>query len=182
MAAIKWQRTCIAVELKVRPRMTLRRNSSIIMDETANNLRRLFQVVNKQSKHEALESGLTGPQLWALKALSEETAHSVTVSMLADQMYVNTSTVVRILDVLEEKSFVQRVRSLHDRRLVHVSLTPNGRSIINRAPDVGQNMLMKGLKMLSENKLNNIANGLSQLVNILDSEDFPRQHIPVPKY
>lgn len=155
--------------------MTTRRDSSVIMDETVNNLRRLFQVVNKQSKNEMLDSGLTGPQLWALKSLSDEPPNSVMVSTLAGKMCLNSSTVVRILDVLEAKAFVQRVRSTHDRRIVYIRVTTKGRLIINQSPEVAQSMLLKGLKMLSENKLNNLANVLSQLVNNLNSEDFPQQ-------
>lgn len=162
--------------------MTTRKNSSIIMDETVNNLRRLFQVVNRQSKNEVFEAGLTGPQLWALKSLSDETANLITVSKLADRMCLNSSTVVRILDALEAKSFIQRVRSTHDRRIVFVNITVKGTQIINQNPNIAQNILMKGLEILSENKLHNLASGLSQLVSILDSENFPRQHIPGPKH
>lgn len=158
--------------------MTIRKNSSIIMDETVNNLRRLFQVVNRQSKNEVFETGLTGPQLWALKTLSDEPENSITVSTLAEKMCLNSSTVVRILDVLEAKTFAQRVRSTHDRRIVYVGVTTKGRLIINQSSNVAQTMLINGLHKLSENKLNNLANGLSQLVNILNSEHFPHQQKP----
>lgn len=161
--------------------MTARRNNSVIVEETVNNLRRLFQVVNKQSKNVVLESGLTGPQLWAIKVLSDEAGNSITVSALARRMYLNSSTVVRILDCLEAKGLVQRVRSINDRRIVYVSLTDQGNVIIDQSPEVAHNLLIKGLKTLSENKLHTIAIGLSQLVNILDSQDIPQHYIPVPK-
>lgn len=157
--------------------MATRRNNSVIMEETINNLRRLFQVVNKQSKNVVFETGLSGPQLWAIKVLSDETGNSITVSKLARRMYLNSSTVVRILDGLEAKGLVQRVRSNSDRRIVYISLTDQGSVIINQSPDVAHNLLIKGLKTLSENKLHTIASGLSQLVNILDSLNIPPQHI-----
>jgi len=154
--------------------MAVRRNNSVIAEETVNNLRRLFQVVNKQSKNEAAETGLTGPQLWAIKVLSGEAGDLITVSKLAQRMCLNSSTVVRILDGLEEKGLVERVRSTNDRRKVHVTLTSAGSLIVNQSPNVAHNLLIKSLNMLSENKLYNIANGLSQLVNIMDSENiFP---------
>ena len=154
--------------------MTSRRYVSDIAEETVINLRRLFQVVNKQSKSVAFETGLTGPQLWALKVLSDEMENSITVSELARRMFVDSSTVVRILDGLEAKGFVQRTRSMNDRRIVHVSLTDQGSAIINQSPDVAQNLLMKGLRTLSENKLYSIASGLSQLVSILESQGIPQ--------
>jgi len=152
--------------------MAQKRNKSVIAEETVNNLRRLFQVVNKQSKHVVLENGLTGPQLWAIKVLFDEVDVSMTVSRLASLMFLDASTVVRILNGLEEKSFVQRVRSTYDRRVVYVSLTEKGNSIMNESPNVAHNLLMNGLKTLSDNKLNTIALGLSQLVNILDAQDL----------
>jgi len=162
--------------------MNQRRNSSVLVEETVNNLRRLFQVVNKQSKSVVFETGLTGPQLWAIKVLSDEAANSTTVSKLADLMYLNSSTVVRILDVLEAKTLVQRIRSTNDRRIVYVRLTDRGAAIIDRTPNVAHNLLIKGLNTLSENKLNTIAIGLSQLVNILDSQNITPQHMHAPKH
>lgn len=127
------------------------------------------------------ETGLTGPQLWAIKVLVDEVGNSTTVSRLAELMYLNSSTVVRILDVLEAKTLVQRTRSTSDRRIVYVSLTDRGSAVIDRTPDVAHNLLLKGLKTLSENRLNIIALGLSQLVNILDSQNISPQHVHVAK-
>lgn len=150
--------------------MAQKRNKTVIVEETVNNLRRLFQVINKQSKSFDLENGLTGPQLWAVKVLFDESDAAMTVSRLAALMFLDASTVVRILNSLEEKSLVQRVRSTYDRRVVYVSLTEKGGQIMNQTPNVAHNLLMNGLKTLSENKLHTIALGLSQLVNILDSQ------------
>lgn len=156
--------------------MPHRKNSSVVAEETVNNLRRLFQVVNKQSKNVVQETGLSGPQLWAIKVLSDEAGSSITVSRLAELMYLNSSTVVRILDVLEEKKLIQRIRSTSDRRIVYVSLTDRGGAIIDRDPNVAHNLLLKGLKTLSENRLNVISTGLSQLVSILDSQNVSPRH------
>lgn len=161
--------------------MAVRRNNSVIVEEAVNNLRRLFQIVNKRSKNEAVETGLTGPQLWAIKVLSNNGGNLMTVSKLAEGMCLNSSTVVRILDVLEAKNFVKRVRSSNDRRTVCISLTNEGRLIVSQSPNVVNNLLIKSLNMLSENKLHTIANGLSQLVNILDLEIVSLQHIHAPK-
>jgi DNA-binding MarR family transcriptional regulator len=158
--------------------MTVRRINSVVAEEAVNNLRRLFQVVNKQSKNEASESGLSGPQLWAIKVLSDEVGNSITVSKLAQRMCLNSSTVVRILDSLEAKDLVKRERSVNDRRMVHISLTNEGRQIVNQSPFIADNLLIKSLNMLSENKLHIIASGLAQLVNILESENIsPALHL-----
>lgn len=149
--------------------MPHKKDNAIIVDETVNNLRRLFQVVNEQSKQAVHDSGLSGSQLWALKVLHEETGKLVTVSGLARRMCLNSSTVVRLLDGLEQKAFVQRERSISDRRIVHVSMTEKGAELVRQAPEVAQTILGRGLSSLSDHKLYNISIGLAQLVNILDS-------------
>jgi len=160
--------------------MNPRKNNSLIVEETVNNLRRLVQVMNKQSKNVAFETGLTGPQLWAIKVLADEPGNSIMVSRLASRMFLNSSTVVRILDGLEAKGLVQRVRSINDRRIVYISLTVQGSAILNKTPDLAHNLIIKSLKSLSENKLNNISTSLSQLVNILQSENISEQ-FPTPE-
>ena len=39
--------------------------------EIIDDIRRVFQVVNEQSKKAKRETGLTGPQLWAIKMIGE---------------------------------------------------------------------------------------------------------------
>ena len=43
-----------------------------MISEIINNLRRVFQVVNEQSKKVERQTGLTGPQLWAIKTIAQE--------------------------------------------------------------------------------------------------------------
>ena len=145
------------------------RNSLQVAEETVNNLKRLFQAVNKQSRNVVCDAGLTGSQVWAIQVLAGEPENIMTVSALARRMHVNASTVVRTLDGLEVKGIVQRVRSLNDRRIVHVSLTEQGREIIRNSPDVAHNLLVSSLRKLSENKLYAIASGLTQVLAAIEA-------------
>jgi len=112
------------------------------------NLRRIFQAINEYSKAAERSTGLTGPQLWALKLMAEEPV--MRVSGLAEKMYLRPPTVVGILDRLEKKGLVVRTHSTKDRRVVEVSLTELGESLLAKAPEVVQTVLMKGLKELSD--------------------------------
>lgn len=145
------------------------RSSLLVAEETVNNLKRLFQVVNRQSRNAVCDLGLTGSQLWAIQVLFDEPENTMTVSSLARRMHVNASTVVRTLDGLEVKGIVQRIRSLNDRRIVHVSLTEQGMTIVRNAPDTAHNLLVSSLRTLSENKLYTIASGLTQLLSIVET-------------
>jgi MarR family transcriptional regulator, organic hydroperoxide resistance regulator len=144
-----------------------------VIAEVVDNLRRVFQVVHGHSKRAERESGLTGPQLWAIKVLAESTP--IRVSELARRMYLHPSTVVGILDRLVARGLVARERSREDRRVVSVALTPVGREMVARAPVVAQGLLLSGLEALPPRDLKAIAEGLRLLVDILGAQELPPQ-------
>jgi DNA-binding MarR family transcriptional regulator len=146
------------------------RNPEIVA-ETIDNLRRVFQVVNEHSKRAERETGLTGPQLWAIKTIAQEAP--IMVSEIARQMYLHPATVVGILDRLEARGLVARVRSTEDRRIVRVELTKQGESLVKKAPEVAQGLLVAGLEKIATKELKYIAQGLERMVEILGAQGIP---------
>src|SRR3972149_4641957 len=98
------------------------------------NIRRVIQVVQGYSNRAQRVGGLTGPQLWAIRVLSESAP--IRVSDLARQMYLHPSTVVGILDRPESKGLAVRIRSKQDHRVVEGKLTGKGKGIAGRPPPV----------------------------------------------
>lgn len=148
--------------------------------EIIDNLRRLFQVVNEYSKKAERETGLTGPQLWAIKVIAEHAP--IKVSELARRMYLHPATVVGILDRLETRGLVSRTRSKEDRRVVEVGLTDLGNSLVNQAPEVAQGLLVQGLEHMPPDELLLIGGGLEKLVNILGAQEIPPKLILSPGF
>ncbi len=148
-------------------------NKAEVIAVIINNLRRVFQVVNEQSKKIEFTTGLTGPQLWAVKVIAE--SGPIRISDLAGKMFVHPATVVGIIDRLEDHGMVARVRSREDRRVVEVDLTDSGRELVSKAPQVAQGLLVSGLEDLSGKNLESIASGLNQLVKILGAQKLPPQ-------
>lgn len=144
-----------------------------LIREVMDNLRRVFQVINDHSKQAKSITGLTGPQLWALKVLAEHPPLRVTD--LAARMYLHPSTVVGILHRLEVRSLVERRRLDSDRRVVHVGLTSAGQSLVQRVPAVAQSALLAGLESLSASELQAVARGLRLQVAILNAQDLTPQ-------
>jgi DNA-binding MarR family transcriptional regulator len=144
-----------------------------IISEIMDNIRRVFQVVNDKSKKAERETGITGPQLWAIKLIGD--LSPVRVSDLAARMYLNPSTVVGILDRLASRGLVQRNRSDDDRRVVKVQLTSVGKELLVRAPEVASGLLVNGLETLTSKELYNIEAGLDKLVSILGAQKLPPQ-------
>lgn len=142
--------------------------------EIIDNLRRIFQIINEYSKTAERSTGLTGPQLWVLKILANATPQRV--SELARHMYLRPATVVGILDRLEGKGLVNRIRSREDRRAVDLYLTETGQQLAARAPEVAQSLLVNGLDKLSDEQFSFVEDGMKQMVRILEAEHI----IPQP--
>lgn len=147
--------------------------------EIIDNLRRVFHVVNEQSKKAEHATGLTGPQLWAIKTIAQEAP--IMVSEIARRMYLHPATVVGILDRLEKQGLVIRIRSTEDRRVVRVELTRQGRALVKKAPEVAQGLLVAGLEKLNTNKLVNINEGLDQMAGILGAQNIPPRLLLSPE-
>jgi DNA-binding MarR family transcriptional regulator len=145
-------------------------DKSAAVAEIIDNIRRVFQVVHERSKRAEQRTGLTGPQLWAIKTIAQESP--ISVSEIARRMYLHPATVVGILDRLEKRQLVSRVRSIEDRRVVRVELTASGEALVRTSPEVAQGILISGLESLPPPRLRTIAGALDQLVDILGAQDL----------
>jgi len=140
------------------------------VESIINNIRRIFQAFNDYSKKANMEAGLTGPQLWAIKMISENAP--LRVSDLAALMFVRPGTVVGILDRLEKKGLVVRTRSETDRRAVLIELSVRGKALVEDAPGVIQGDLVRGLEAISGDELRAIDASMDKLVRILGAHQL----------
>jgi MarR family transcriptional regulator, organic hydroperoxide resistance regulator len=147
------------------------KNIDKIIADTVDNLRRVFQVINEHSKKAERDTGLTGPQLWAIKIIAESSP--LRVSDLAQRMYLHAATVIGILDRLEAHGLVTRIRSKVDRRAVMVALSQKGKILVKNAPEVAQGLIVRGLEQLPQKMLKDISEGLQKVVEILGAQTLP---------
>lgn len=145
--------------------------------ETIDNLRRVFQAINEYSKSAERSTGLTGPQLWALKILANESP--MRVSDLARQMCLRPPTVVGIIDRLEVKGLIFRNLSKEDRRAVNLELSEVGRNLSANAPEVVQDVLVRGLEDLTEEQYQSVAEGMKLMVLLLGAEQIVPQPLRI---
>lgn len=143
------------------------------------NIRRIFQVVNEQSKRAEKDTGITGPQLWAIKTVAEFAP--IKGVDLARRMHLHPTTIVGILDRLEARGLVIKTRSTVDRRVVEVALTESGKALASSSPEVAQGLLVKGLETMSSDKLIRILDGLDELVGILGAKEVEPRLIRSPE-
>ena len=130
-------------------------------------LRRIIRAVDIHSHKLSTQHKITGPQLACLMVVEEE--GPLTSSKLAKKVYLSPSTLVGIIDRLEEKRLVERNRSSVDRRQVHISITPQGKQLIVDAPSLLQDTLANALVELPEIEQVSITMALEKLVDLMEA-------------
>ena len=149
--------------------MSPRINRDDEISETVQSLRRIVKTLEDYSQQVSGEFGITGPQLWALKTISD---HDVLpLGQLSKKMYLHPSTVTGVVDRLESKGYVARGRDATDRRIVTVSLTAAGRALVRKAPSPVQGKMIYGLRKLKRDELHVIHESLRKLVEIVEAEN-----------
>lgn len=132
-------------------------------------LRRIIRAVDIYSRKINKSTGLTTPQLICLDAIANSKA--MTLSQLAKQVDLGTSTVNGIIDRLEIKDLVTRERSKQDRRKVFLLITAKGKEIFKEAPSLLQDKLSLSLKKLSELEQIAITQSLEKVVELMNAEE-----------
>jgi DNA-binding MarR family transcriptional regulator len=125
-------------------------------------LRRLMRLLDIQSRRLAAEKHVTSAQLFAMKMLDIDEVDTATE--VARRVHLSPSTVVGILDRLEEKGLVERRRDHADRRVVRISLTADGSKLIRETPHPVQDLLAERHGGMSAEEERRIADALEALV------------------
>lgn len=131
-------------------------------------LRRIIRAVDLHSRKLSMRHHITGPQLACLLILGEH--GPLTASSLARRVYLSPSTIVGILDRLEEKSLVTRKRDSVDRRVVNVAITSTGRKLVDSAPSPLQETMARALQDLPEIEQVSIIMSLEKIVSLMEAE------------
>lgn len=108
-------------------------------------MRRILHTFSMAVEHELEPSGLTNAQWVPLLKLS--TGCASTVAELARECQLDAGGMTRLLDRLETKGLVRRLRSSEDRRVVNLELTEQGREAAKHIPAIlcgVQNAHMRG--------------------------------------
>ncbi len=139
------------------------------VSETMQSLRRIIKSLQDYSQTVSSHFGITGPQLWVLKTVHQ--SGSLSLGDLSRRMFINPSTITGVVDRLEKKEYVLRVRNEKDRRVVKVQLTPKGERLARRTPNPIQGKMIYGLKKLKKDELSSIYKSVEKLVEIMEARD-----------
>jgi len=137
-------------------------------DEVLVALRRVIRATDLHSKRLSKSAGLTAPQLLIMRTIRD--LGQVTIGTIADKVSLSQATVTTILDRLELRKLVYRVRSTQDKRKVHAHLTEAGGEILARAPNPLQEDFIKKYQALAEWEQTMILASLQRVANMMDAD------------
>ena len=140
------------------------------MNDIIYSIRRLIQAGELYTKELNKIYNISAAQLNCLLTLHE--TGPLSPSRIAKRILVNSSTVTGIIDRLEYKGLVRRLRVSQDRRVITIELTKTGKLLAENAPPPIQQKLIDGLNKLSGKEIDQVAKTLIHLTSMLDVQDL----------
>ena len=140
------------------------------ISEVVNSMRLLQGVGQSQSREFVRKYRITGQQLGILRIVV--LSPRISLGELSERMYLHLSTVSGIVDRLEKRGYITRERSDEDRRVVHLSVTADGRRVIRRTPLAGMGLLIHTIDELPAEQLRDILKSLRLLLKVMKIDGY----------
>jgi DNA-binding MarR family transcriptional regulator len=126
-------------------------------------IKRVRMALSSSIDREMASSDISHDQ-WSVLILMSS-GRGDTAAELSREAGVDTGSMTRMIDRLEAKGLVIRTRSADDRRVVRLALTPAGRSLCDRMPDVMVRVLNRHLAGFSGAELEQLKNFLRRMLS-----------------
>ncbi len=143
-------------------------------------LRQIVQEMSRHSKHLQERYHITLPQLICLKEVANH--GPIAIGALSKIVFINNSTVTGIIDRLERRKLVQRVRISKDRRQVHIETTEAGLKFVKDAPTPIHHRFIDKLENMKTEDVSMILWGLELLVDMLGQPQKTGKYSIPPKH
>jgi len=139
-------------------------------EEVLLSIRQIIRAIDLHSKKLSKESGLTGPQLILMRSIRE--LGEVTIRSLANHTNMSQATATTILDRLERNGYVQRQRSVTDKRKVHAHLTEAGSTILEQSPLPLQENFINQFQQLEEWEQSLLLSSVQRISSMMNAENY----------
>lgn len=136
-------------------------HDAALVSELEKDLRYISSIVKQKGRELLTDYSITPPQFVALQWLFEE--GDMTIGDLSNRMYLACSTTTDLIDRMEKKNLVKRVRDPKDRRVVRIHLLKIGEEMIDEVIKKRQDYLQDVLFDFSADEVINLKESLSKL-------------------
>jgi DNA-binding MarR family transcriptional regulator/GNAT superfamily N-acetyltransferase len=141
-----------------------------ILDDVLVALRRIVRSIDLHSKKLVQSHSLTIPQVVLLREIQRK--GRLSLGDLAKSASLSNATVTGIIDRLEAKNLVKRVRSETDRRQVFVEIMPEGAKMLTSMPPLLQENFVRELKKLEKWEQAQILSSLARVASLMNAEEI----------
>ena len=135
-----------------------------LINEIVTSIRKLRRSVYHASK----QFGLTETQSDVLRALLVYGAMSS--AELSRTLYVTPANITGVIDRLENKGLVERIRQQTDRRVSLVMLTETGKNLSKQLPDPIEKKLISGLVSLGQEHVQTLGEAMNRIISLISAE------------
>lgn len=132
-------------------------------------IRKVIQGFSVHSKRQFRRSGLTMPQLMALRAIAAADVKEVTAAYLSPRVQLSAATITGVLDRLERAGLIARKRTSSDRRKVCLAVTPKGRKELERLAVSFQDRFAAKLGDLKDGDRKAVLKSLETLITLIEA-------------
>jgi DNA-binding MarR family transcriptional regulator len=144
-------------------------NESIIQDLVWS-IGRLVRTVYLDSQKISKRYGLTGPQSAVVRNLYN--SGPMSSADLSRNLFVTPSNITGIIDRLEKKRLVERIKKKGDRRVALITLTNSGKELSKTLPDPIMKKFIAELADLEPEHVQLLAMAMNQILNLIDAEEI----------
>ena len=146
----------------------MKAESEAVIYNIVDSIRRLVRAVYLDSQKMSKQYGLTGPQSSVLRNLVNDGPMSS--ADLSRMLYVTPANITGIIDRLEIKGLVERIKKQGDRRVALITLTGSGQQLGRSIPDPIMNLFISELGDLEPEDLRLLAGAMNQVLNLIEAK------------
>jgi DNA-binding MarR family transcriptional regulator len=132
-------------------------------------IRQISRAIDLHSKKMSKDFGLTSPQLMLMRTIQSD--DNATIRQLSEKTNMSQATATIILDRLEKRGRVVRIRNQQDKRKVQALLTESGQQMLAEAPGILQPGFLEKFQSLELWEQNLILSSLQRLSSMMNTPD-----------
>jgi DNA-binding MarR family transcriptional regulator len=128
-------------------------------------IRRIIHAVDVHSRRLNSKHRITEPQMICLYWISRH--GPLTISALAAKADLGASTIIGIIDRLEDKGLATRRRCRQDRRKVFIEATEQGAELTSKIPMMFEDQLLQSFSRLNPQEMEELAVALDKVAQLI---------------
>ncbi|QDP02353.1 MarR family winged helix-turn-helix transcriptional regulator [Thalassotalea sp. PS06] len=133
-------------------------------------IRKIIRAIDIRSRKLGKEAGITGPQLIIMQEIGR--VKGLSSKEVSNNVNLSQATVTNILDRLEAKDLIKRIRSQSDRRKVALFLTDQGKETLLNAPQAIEENFIEKFSALKEWEQYQLISSVERIADMMGAREL----------